>query len=94
MSRRTLHTEEYKIVAGWDRPMQQYFFQVIGDDWEVEADSLEDSSLTDIDNIAAALDKYAPGAPVEFLEALIVDGATNAGNVFKEYEMPGVVHEG
>jgi hypothetical protein len=94
MSRRTLHTDDYKIVAGWDRPLQQYFFQVIGEDYEIELDSLEDDSLTDINNIAAALDKYAPGAPPEFLDALIVDGATNAGNVFADYEMDGVASEG
>lgn len=94
MSRRTLHTEDYKIVAGWDRPLQQYFFQVIGEDYEIEVDSLTDGSLAEIDNIAAALDKYAPNAPPEFLDALIVDGATNAGNVFADYEMDGVVSEG
>lgn len=94
MSRRTLHTENYKIVAGWDRPLQQYFFQVIGEDYEVEIDSITDDSLTDINNIAAALDKYAPNAPIEFLDALIVDGALNAGNVCADYEMDGVVSEG
>lgn len=94
MSRRTLHTEDYKIVAGWDRPLQQYFFQVIGEDYEVEVDSLTDETLTTIDGIAAALEKYAPGAPIEFLEHLIIDGAVNAGNCFTDYEMDGVVSEG
>ena len=94
MSRRTLHTEDYKIVAGWDRPLQQYFFQVVGEDYEIEVDSLTDDSLTTIGGIAVALQKYAPGAPPEFLDALIVDGATNAGNVYADYEMDEVVSEG
>lgn len=94
MSRRTLHTENYKIVAGWDRPLQQYFFQVVGEDYEIEIDSLQDDSLIHLCNIAKALDTYAPGAPPEFLDALIVDGATNAGNVCADYEMDGVVSEG
>lgn len=94
MSRRTLHTEDYKIVAGWDRPLQQYFFQVIGEDYEIEVDSLTDDTLTTIDGIAKALERYAPNAPFEFLEDLIVDGAINAGNAFADYEAGGVVSEG
>jgi hypothetical protein len=94
MSRRTLHTEDYKIVAGWDRPLQQYFFQVVGEDYEIEVDSLTDDSLTTIGGIAVALQKYAPGAPDAFLEDLLVDGAVNAGNCFMDYEMDGVVSEG
>lgn len=94
MSRRTLHTEDYTIVAGWDRPLQEYFFQVIGEDYEIETDSISDDSLTTLDNIALALEKYAPGAPAAFLEDLIVDSETNAGNIMADYEMNGVVSEG
>ena len=94
MSRRTLYTDDYTIVAGWDRPLQEYFFQVIGEDGEIEIDSISDDSLTQLENIAAALEEYVPNVPVEFIEHLMLDSVINAGNVFATYEIVGAADEG
>lgn len=95
MSRRSLYTDGYQIVSGWDRILGEYFFSVINDEHEREVDSLEDARLCMIDNIAAEMKKWVPdncaAVREQFINDLIEDRTTNAGNVFAEYELSGKV---
>jgi hypothetical protein len=93
MSRRTLFTDDYQIVAGWDRILREHFFSVVNEDHEREVDSLEDANLCLIENIATEIKKWVPDAHAavrdQFVEDLREDQRANVGNLFVEYDLSG-----
>jgi hypothetical protein len=88
------------VVAGYDRPLETLFLQVLladGDasEPEVQYDSLQDSQLdwSDINVVAAKLTELGIDVPISLLEAVYLDQLFRVGNLVARHHVgrPGEI---
>jgi hypothetical protein len=91
--------EAIKIVAGWDRPLQQLFCTVSVpgvEPWDLDDDpwlDINDRSLSgefrSVADIRSALEEKGVSLPPTFYEKVEDDRAQDAGNVFRIFSADG-----
>ena len=93
MSQHHVSTSRYKIVVGWDRPLQ-YFFGTVWEKTPSDADdgkvlfttlSLSKGGVDTIAELVKLLQPYVE-LPAHLMAALTEDQTANRGNVFSEWQ--------
>jgi hypothetical protein len=94
MSQHHILTKQYKILIGWDRPLQ-YFFGTVWDKTPPDRHdegivfatlSLSGGGVSTIAELARLLRPYVE-LPLHIRAALAEDQAVNRGNAFYEWEL-------
>lgn len=93
MTQRTFQTDDFRVVTGWDRPLQ-YFFLVIYPLQTEEPGEPIFSNLfrrhpaMSLEEIADTLHRYGITPPVGMFRELAEDLALNRGNLDVSYDVP------